>query len=146
MATKPNRVATTAQRPARRCGLPSEDSYQRDGPLLFIQNMHREFSDQEITSFFVRRSVYLAFFGPSLVLYRETGDGPDGPPQPPRKRKREQEHSAETENGAIQSYATSSHPVTIVFKAFEDGRLKTKRRVTVDPQLELMTAALAKIP
>ena len=149
---KPNPFATTAQRPARRCGLPSEDSYKRDAPLLFIQNMHREFSDQEITSFFVRRSVYLAFFGPcqfdftisigekpkttvetALALYRETGEGPDGPQGPPRKRKREQEHSAERENGAMQAYAASSSPVTILFMAFQNHCLTTIRQETVNP-------------
>ncbi|KAK3933677.1 hypothetical protein QBC46DRAFT_222825, partial [Diplogelasinospora grovesii] len=51
----------TERRP-RRCGLPSENSYQRDRTLLFIQNLHQETWSEDITSFFVRRSVYLSIF------------------------------------------------------------------------------------
>jgi hypothetical protein len=162
---KPNRHATTAKKPVRRCGLPNEDSYERDAPLLFIQNMHREFSDGEITSFFVRRSVYLSFFGPcqfdfttftgevlgtpnetAMVLRDETamvgrGDSAEGTGEPSRKRKKpDQEHG-----DAMQADAASSHLVTIVFKAFRDGSLYTERQVTVDPANTTQLEELAEI-
>jgi hypothetical protein len=148
---KPNRLATTAKKSVRRCGLPNEDSYERDAPLLFIQNMHREFSDREITSFFVRRSVYLSFFGPcqfdfttctgevldtpvgtAMVVY---GDPAEGTREPSRKRKKtEQEHGAVRGTDAMQADAASSHLVTIVFKSFRDGHLYTEHQETVDSE------------
>ena len=148
--SEPDRCRTTRQKPPQRCGLPSEDSYERDAPQLFIQNIHREPSDQEITSFFVRRSVYLAFFGPcqfdlttstleelnspiqTLMVYREPLESSENPEETRRKRRRVQGADVEKENGAAQAYATSSHQVTIVFKAFRDGLLHTQDEVTVD--------------
>ncbi len=48
-----------------RCGFPDKDAQQKDGKFLFLPYLHREIEEQGeyITSFFVRRSVYLAFFG-----------------------------------------------------------------------------------
>jgi Protein of unknown function (DUF3723) len=49
----------------RRWGLPTTQAFEEDRDSLFISNLHDE-RDEEgegITSFFVRRSVYLAFFG-----------------------------------------------------------------------------------
>ncbi|KAK5065433.1 hypothetical protein LTR84_001271 [Exophiala bonariae] len=48
-----------------RCGFPDEDAQEQDSRFLFLPYLHDEGSEvgQEITSFFVRRSVYQAFFG-----------------------------------------------------------------------------------
>jgi hypothetical protein len=47
----------------KRCGIPRNRDYEQDQPLLFMDNMHDVEGEREITSFFVRRSVYFAFFG-----------------------------------------------------------------------------------
>ena len=50
--------------PRHRCGLPTGRDYQQDQSLLFLDKLHSELGAQAvITPFFVRRSVYLAFFG-----------------------------------------------------------------------------------
>ena len=48
-----------------RCGSPSSPAYRRDRDFLFIHNMHDERRErgEAITSFYARRSTYLAFFG-----------------------------------------------------------------------------------
>jgi hypothetical protein len=48
-----------------RCGFPEEEAHVRDAKSLVIANLHAEVNEQgeSITSFFVRRSVYFAFFG-----------------------------------------------------------------------------------
>jgi Protein of unknown function (DUF3723) len=49
-----------------RCGFSDEDAQQEDGKFLFLPHLHEESEEQgeNVTSFFMRRSVYLAFFGP----------------------------------------------------------------------------------
>ena len=51
----------------RRCGLPHTQVFEEDCDFLFIHYLHDENHHQAegITSFFVRRSVYFAFFGRS---------------------------------------------------------------------------------
>lgn len=47
----------------RRCGLPGRDAYAKDRTFLYLCNIHKKDEVGEgITSFFVRRSVYFAFF------------------------------------------------------------------------------------
>jgi hypothetical protein len=48
-----------------RCGFPDEEAHARDAKSLVIANLHAEVDEQgeSVTSFFVRRSVYFAFFG-----------------------------------------------------------------------------------
>jgi len=48
-----------------RCGFPDDEAHTRDAASLTIANLHVEVTEQgeSITSFFVRRSVYFAFFG-----------------------------------------------------------------------------------
>ncbi|KAL5325404.1 hypothetical protein ACEPPN_006529 [Leptodophora sp. 'Broadleaf-Isolate-01'] len=50
---------------ADRCGTPRVQSHEADRNLLFVDHLHDTRQDQGdgITSFFVRKSVYLAFFG-----------------------------------------------------------------------------------
>ncbi|KAH7408978.1 hypothetical protein BKA64DRAFT_385147 [Cadophora sp. MPI-SDFR-AT-0126] len=65
-----------------RCGLPDEEAHARDAASLSVANLHMEANEQgeSITSFFVRRSVYFAFFG------RQSGTSTGGRshPSPPR--------------------------------------------------------------
>jgi hypothetical protein len=74
------------------CGASTErglgDAQQRDSKYLFIPHMHHESEEQgeEITSFFVRRSVYLDFFGKSADLGMDSG--PDLFPSPPSRPQR----------------------------------------------------------
>jgi hypothetical protein len=48
-----------------RCGLPKKSAYDEDGPFLVVEHLHSEAEEEGegITSFFVRKLVYLAFFG-----------------------------------------------------------------------------------
>jgi hypothetical protein len=49
----------------KRCGIPRTQDYFQDQPFMFLDNLHNR-QDQrcsEITSFFIRRSVFWAFFG-----------------------------------------------------------------------------------
>jgi len=75
-------VSDDPQASGNRCGLPDKDAYQHDSRLLFITQLHNESEDQgeEITSFFVRSSVYSAFFGKLVV---PDTDGGSSPPQSP---------------------------------------------------------------
>ena len=54
----------------RRCGLPRVEDYVEDGEFLFVNHLHNEEEKQGegITSFFVWKSVYFAFFERSLPL------------------------------------------------------------------------------
>jgi hypothetical protein len=48
-----------------RCGIPRACEYESDRKWLFLDKMHGKYiARASVTSFFVRRSVYLAFFGP----------------------------------------------------------------------------------
>ena len=58
----------------RRCGLPSVEEYTKDSESLFINHLHNvdEEQGEGLTSFFVRKSIYLAFFGkPSSLSLEE---------------------------------------------------------------------------
>jgi hypothetical protein len=52
------------------CGFPDKEAHEEDSPFLFINNLHKVGDEQgkTITLFFVRRSVYFAFFGKSTNL------------------------------------------------------------------------------
>ena len=57
----------------RRCGLPSVDEYVKDSDSLFINHLHNvdEEQGEGLTSFFVRKSIYAAFFGKPSSLPSE---------------------------------------------------------------------------
>ena len=58
----------------RRCGLPSVDEYVKDSESLFINHLYTVVEEQGegLTSFFVRKSIYFAFFGkPSSLSLEE---------------------------------------------------------------------------
>lgn len=68
----------------RRCGRFFETAYDHDRELLFLETIHGTFTEQRgnsITSFYVRRSVYFAFFGKQLPRVR--GDNTDTLETPP---------------------------------------------------------------
>ena len=52
-------------KPPKRHGIPLAGDYKQDKSSLFLDKLHNTDDEQcdEITSFFVRRSVYFAFFG-----------------------------------------------------------------------------------
>jgi len=57
----------------RRCGLPRKENYENDSRFLFLDNLHDDKKEQAdgITSFFIRKSVYLQFHGragPAAVI------------------------------------------------------------------------------
>ncbi|KAF1948546.1 hypothetical protein CC80DRAFT_556252 [Byssothecium circinans] len=58
-------VSDIPQASGNRCGFPDKEAHKRDSKLLFITNLcdSNEEQGEDITSFFVRRSVYFSFFG-----------------------------------------------------------------------------------
>ncbi|OBT51890.1 hypothetical protein VE04_09288 [Pseudogymnoascus sp. 24MN13] len=62
------------------CGFPDEESHARDRRFLFISNLQSDQEEQgeSITSFFVRRSVFFAFFGrlPKISTHRRSSPAP----------------------------------------------------------------------
>lgn len=58
-------LADSTMKPRARCGMPTTRTHKQDSPLLFLDRLHADdvgVTDM-ITSFFVRRCVYFAFFG-----------------------------------------------------------------------------------
>ena len=71
----------------RRYGVPRSSSYDETCNFLFIDHLHdeKEVNGESITSFFVQRSIYLAFFGrPKRSLLDKTANNQDLPPFDPR--------------------------------------------------------------
>jgi hypothetical protein len=54
-----------------RCGKQTTREFKEDRQFLFISNLHNKWEEHgnNITSFFVRKSVYLAFFGELSTIY-----------------------------------------------------------------------------
>jgi hypothetical protein len=65
-----------------RCGLPGEDAHKQDGKFLYMAALHTQRKEQGegITSFFVRRSVYFAFFGKPEDVSADGGSSVSRPP------------------------------------------------------------------
>ena len=61
----------------RRCGLPVLRAFEEDRDFLFVRHLHdqRDEQGEGITSFFVRRSVYLGFFGPPRDINENAARG-----------------------------------------------------------------------
>jgi hypothetical protein len=55
----------------KRCREPQDKGYEEDRDFLFINHLHeeRDAQGESVTSFFVRRSIYLAFFGKPTTAY-----------------------------------------------------------------------------
>lgn len=57
-------LADSTVKPRARCGMPRMRTHKQDTPLLFVDRLHAEVEVADtITTFFVRRCVYFAFFG-----------------------------------------------------------------------------------
>lgn len=57
-------LADSTVKPRARCGMPRMRTHKQDSPLLFVDRLHAEVEVADtITTFFVRRCVYFAFFG-----------------------------------------------------------------------------------
>jgi hypothetical protein len=70
-----------------RCGYPTERALMEASQFLFLDHMHATTIPDRVTSFFVRRCVYLKFFGPLTAASGEDGpfvvsDPPSGPNSP----------------------------------------------------------------
>lgn len=67
-----------------RCGLPRQDPQLLDRHLLFLDRIHaREPSLNVVSSFYVRQSVYFAFFGKPLTDTKRRPHGPENGLQSP---------------------------------------------------------------
>ncbi|KAL3439931.1 hypothetical protein BJX65DRAFT_291353 [Aspergillus insuetus] len=82
-------LADCTVKPRARCGMPRMGAHKQDSPWLFLDRLHADDVEaaDNITTFFVRRCVYFAFFGkparPRPTDYGQTGE-PDGDmPQSP---------------------------------------------------------------
>ena len=67
-----------------RCGFPQLKAYTQDAPYLLLDKVHDEatFSSATLTTLFVRRCVYFAFFGKRPLSGLTVGDsGPGGRPR-----------------------------------------------------------------
>jgi Protein of unknown function (DUF3723) len=64
------------------CGLLGEDAYKQDGKFLFMAALHtqREEQGEGITSFFMWRSVYFAFFSKLEDVSADSGSSISRPP------------------------------------------------------------------
>lgn len=61
-------------RTLKRKGIPQTGIYKADKSSLYLERLHsiREDQSDEVTSFFVRRSVYFTFFGkPNRAIYEK---------------------------------------------------------------------------
>ncbi|CAN9192860.1 unnamed protein product [Alternaria alternata] len=59
-----------SDRPPHRCGKPRQEDHAAEGPSLFVRELHEDGGERlvGITPFFIRRSVYWAFFGRRNVM------------------------------------------------------------------------------
>jgi hypothetical protein len=84
-------LADSTVKPRARCGMPRMRTHKQDTPLLFVDRLHAEVEVADtITTFFVRRCVYFAFFGKPAQAGpiedendRETPGDTDVPPLSP---------------------------------------------------------------
>ncbi|KAL2812033.1 hypothetical protein BDW59DRAFT_155380 [Aspergillus cavernicola] len=82
-------LADSTVKPRARCGIPQMGAHKQDSPLIFLDHLHADGIEvaDTITTFFVRRCVYFAFFGksarPGPTDYNQTGEtGGDTPWSP----------------------------------------------------------------
>ena len=73
--SSPSFISDNPDAPGKRSGFPDEDAPQHNIRLLFLPHLHKEVEEMgdNVTSFFVRRSVYWAFFGKTVNLGTEQG-------------------------------------------------------------------------
>ncbi|RAK94832.1 uncharacterized protein BO80DRAFT_420270 [Aspergillus ibericus CBS 121593] len=75
-------LADSIMKPRARCGMPQTRTHKQDGPLLFLDRLQVEDAgiSDTITSFFVRRCVYIAFFGKPAQPGPAENDPAEGSP------------------------------------------------------------------
>ncbi|OBT55954.1 hypothetical protein VE04_03627 [Pseudogymnoascus sp. 24MN13] len=98
---------------AKRCGIPRRRAYEEDRGSLFINHLHdgRQDQGEGITSFFVRRSVYFAFFGrPATTPANSHSTGGQGSRDSPGSSSPDSFQS----ESAIQSPLTTSDDVDLI--------------------------------
>lgn len=72
-------LADSTVKARARCGMPRTGAHKQDSPFLFLDRLNADIETADtITTFFVRRCVYFAFFGksarPGPTDYNQTGD------------------------------------------------------------------------
>ncbi|KAK6380192.1 hypothetical protein LTS17_005381 [Exophiala oligosperma] len=74
-SSSPSVASENLDASGHRCGFPDEDAQQQDSKFLFISHLHKAVEDQgeDVTSYFVRRSVYMTFFGEAVNLGTDQG-------------------------------------------------------------------------
>lgn len=67
--------------PPIRSGIPHDADHDRDRAQLFLPQMHQQFEaiQTRMTSFFIRKSVYLAYFGQCPSIRNDIADGQHSP-------------------------------------------------------------------
>lgn len=69
VSTPPPILLSLSMKRRARCGHPTVPALLQDRPLLFLDPMHATEASDRVTTVFVRRCVYLAFFGPRPTLH-----------------------------------------------------------------------------
>jgi len=111
----PSLVSDGPDAAGTRCGFPDEEAHARDRKFLYISNLHadQEEQGQSITSFFVRRSVYFAFFGRLAEISTHRRSNPAPPP------------NAGAERAASPSFCETQAPE--VSREIDEERLRQNR-------------------
>ncbi|PGG99690.1 hypothetical protein AJ80_09304 [Polytolypa hystricis UAMH7299] len=65
-----------------RCGHPTVQALLQDRPLLFLDRMQAAETQGRVTTLFVRRCVYLAFFGPRPTIHQGESHSPQSEDDP----------------------------------------------------------------
>ena len=64
----------------RRCGFPQKKAHTQDAPHLFLDQVHAENSFAPVTTYFVQRCFYYAFFGRRSLPKQRAGESDQGIP------------------------------------------------------------------
>ena len=84
--TRPHITVADAEELSHRCGMPYNESQERDREYLFLDTLYDSpdrynSSGDEISSFYVKRAIFFAFFGTQLPKYQILKESP--PPHVP---------------------------------------------------------------
>ena len=119
--------ADWAQRPPKRCGIPETGGYRTDKRFLFLKKLHTTNVEQvdEMTSFFIRRSVYFAFFG---KLDRGEQDRLAGQTRPAEQERLQQERrERELKRQRLEQERQRAEQERLEQERFEQERLEQER-------------------
>ncbi|KAH6696624.1 hypothetical protein BKA61DRAFT_710266 [Leptodontidium sp. MPI-SDFR-AT-0119] len=141
----------------KRCGKPITLEFEEDQQFLFVNHLHdgRQDHGKNVTSFFVRKSIYLAFFGKPSAAHDigQTGDPPQSVGGSPRgsgigesnysvndntnQSQRSSEHAMENYNGLLTLYqqrGARSEPDTRSITTEEGGAERVEISIDVSMQ------------